>query len=576
MGFVTLILIMSASNSYTTSHLLVGLHEEKLKSSEFIFDSGTTLIVDLILTLVAVVIAVVISKSIIKPLMKLKELAEMISGGNLETRIDITSRDEIGDLARSFNQMADVLKTKTVSKDYVDNIINSMIDTLIVGSPEGVILRTNAAADMLLGYSEEELLGLPVTAVIDGNHPHDRPFSNNKFLTDFIGNRETIYLTKDGRKIPVMLSASIMLEDSGRLQGIVCVAQDITGLRHAENELIARTDQQAVIVKLGHFALMNDNLDELMDTAVTLVAGTLGVKFCEILECRPEGDYFLLKAGTGWNKGLVGSARITAGKDSQAGYTLFSPEPVIVHDAGTETRFGKVSIQTEHGIVSGMSAVIGDHVNPYGILGAHTEVKQTFSGNEIKFLQAVSHILAEAIERKRAEERIKDSEERYRALLETASDLIQSVDGNGKFLYVNKKWLDVMGYTMDEVHKMTFMDILTEGHKPQCAEIFRKLCAGERVGQIETEFLTGYGTVIQVEGNINVQYNNGTFVATQGIFRDITERKKTETELTERMHHAALLADVGAALTQSDDLQTVLQSCTDKPPCGLCTHLDAQ
>jgi PAS domain S-box-containing protein len=648
--------------------------------------SGAALIITFFVTLVAIFIAVLLSRSITNPLLKLKKLVEMVSGGNMETRIDIKSKDEIGDLARSFNQMADDLKKKTVSTDYVDNIINSMMDTLIVTSPEGIILRTNTAANMLLGFREEELVGLPVTTVIDEKCPGDGFFSGHEFITGFIGNRETIYAAKDGRKVPVMLSASIMHGASGTVQGVVCVAQDITSLRNAEDELIARANQQEVIVKLGHCALMNDNLDELMDVAVTLVASTLGIKFCKVLEFRAGEGSFILRAGVGWKKGLVGNVRIPAGKDSHAGYTLLSTEPVIVHEAGTETRFGLASILIEHGIVSGMSVTIGDHENPYGVLGAHTEVKRTFSGNDIKFLQAVSNILAEAIERKKAEdillqikqdwedtfntitdmvtvhdknyniirankaaesilglpfltdnkakcfqyyhgsemppegcpscnclmtrepavfeifephldrfveisaipridsnnqliglihivrdisdrrkaeERIKDSEEQYRNLLETASDLIQSVDINGRFLYVNKKWLDVTGYTMDDVRNMTFMDVLSDDHKPYCAEIFRKLCAGEPVGQVETEFLTRQGKIIQVEGNINVQFKDGRFVATQGIFRDITARKQTEAELAERMHHAALLADVGAALTQSDDLQTVLQSCTD-------------
>lgn len=648
--------------------------------------SGSVLIITFFVTLVAIVIAVLLSRSITNPLLKLKKLAVMVSSGNMETRIDIKSKDEIGDLARSFNQMADDLKRKTVSKDYVDNIINSMIDTLIVTSPEGVILRTNAAANRLLGYADEELAGLPVTTVIDEKYPGDGQFSDDEFITGFIGNRETIYAAKDGSKVPVMLSASIMREASGNIQGIVCVAQNITSLRYAEGELIARANQQEVIVKLGRCALMNDNLDELMDVAVSLVAGTLGVKFCKVLEFQAEEGSFLLRAGTGWKKGLVGNARIQAGKDSQAGYTLLSTEPVIVHNAATETRFGLASILTDHNLVSGMSVAIGDHESPYGVLSAHTEVKRTFTGNDIKFLQAVSNILAEAIERKKAEdvilqtkqdwedtfntitdmvtvhdkdyniirankaaekilglpflakstakcfqyyhgadappegcpscnclktkepctfnvfephlnrfieissipridgnkqlvglihivrditerkkdeERLMESEEKFRNLLETASDLIQSVDMNGRFLYVNRKWLDVLGYTMNEVDKMTFMDVISDDYKPHCAELFKKLCAGESVGQVETVFLTKCGMPVHVEGNINVQYKDGRFVATQGIFRDITERKQTETELAERMHHAALLADVGAALTQSDDLQTVLQSCTD-------------
>jgi PAS domain S-box-containing protein len=136
-------------------------------------------------------------------------------------------------------------------------------------------------------------------------------------------------------------------------------------------------------------------------------------------------------------------------------------------------------------------------------------------------------------ERKRAEEALQESEERYRDLFEAANDLIQSVYPSGKFAYVNRKWLEVLGYTKAEVEKLTLWDILREDQIPHCMEVFKTVSSGKEVTGVKTVFVSKNGKEIHVEGNANARFKDGKFVATRGIFRDITERKKAEEKLHE-------------------------------------------
>jgi GAF domain-containing protein len=68
-------------------------------------------------------------------------------------------------------------------------------------------------------------------------------------------------------------------------------------------------------------------------------------------------------------------------------------------------------LPTEQGVVSGLSVVILGPQRPFGVLGAHTSRRRTFSKDDINFLQAVANVLATAIERKRVEEAVRESEE---------------------------------------------------------------------------------------------------------------------------------------------------------------------
>lgn len=134
-------------------------------------------------------------------------------------------------------------------------------------------------------------------------------------------------------------------------------------------------------------ALESSELSPLMDEAVDLVAKTLEVEYCKVLELLPGGDTLLLRSGVGWKSGLVGNGTVGAGMDSQAGYTLLSDGPVVVEDLCTEGRFSGPPLLHDHGVISGVSVVIRGSERPYGVLGAHTTWKRTFTGEDVYFLR---------------------------------------------------------------------------------------------------------------------------------------------------------------------------------------------
>ncbi len=171
----------------------------------------------------------------------------------------------------------------------------------------------------------------------------------------------------------------------------------------AEHTLLHRALQQTVVAALGQFALINIDFNALLEQAIMLVSQTLEVEFCEVLELTPDGHRLLLRAGAGWKEGLVGTATMDAGRESQAGFTLNSGEPVVVGDFRHETRFQAPPLLTEHGVVSGVSVVIATRQRPYGVLGAHTARARKFTGEEAHFLMSVATALAMAAERSRAE-----------------------------------------------------------------------------------------------------------------------------------------------------------------------------
>ncbi len=134
-------------------------------------------------------------------------------------------------------------------------------------------------------------------------------------------------------------------------------------------------------------------------------------------------------------------------------------------------------------------------------------------------------------ERKTAEKALRESEERLRDFFENALDLIESVSPDGRFLFVNRAWRESLGYTEEEVERLSVADVVAPECRERHEELLRQVMAGKDPGNIETVFLSKDGRRIPAEGRINCRFEDGKPVAARGIFRDVTGKKQAEEEL---------------------------------------------
>ena len=199
-----------------------------------------------LLVIVAVVAAVLlIVRPINRAIANLGEVSKQVASGNFEMHVAYGARDEIGGLIHVFNQMIRNLKhqrAELVRKDYVDSILKTMSDALMVVSPLGEIKTANRATCELLGYTELDLLGRPLTDVlVPGEHDARDPKAD-AVESLAVTHAEKAYRTAAGRLIPVLYSGAAMRDSAGKLIGVVCLAQDITELKNAEHQLHVARD----------------------------------------------------------------------------------------------------------------------------------------------------------------------------------------------------------------------------------------------------------------------------------------------------------------------------------------------
>ncbi|NOY40088.1 MAG: PAS domain S-box protein [Nitrospirae bacterium] len=452
-------------------------------------------------------------------------------------------------LVKHLRETERALTKKTV---YLDNIMRSFTDMALAATDlDFRIVYYNHVAEKIFGYKADAVIGHTVMEM----HTREQidPSRFGKAIETVRKEGEYRYTikqeTENGTRI-LESRVSGILDEKGKLAGFVLTSNDVTERERAREKLNVRANQQAVVAELGQRALSGIEPSTLMEESVSFVAKTLDVEYCKVLELLPDGNEFLLRAGVGWKDGLTGHTTVGTERDSQAGYTLVSSKPVVVEDLRTESRFRGPQLLTDHDVVSGMSVIIHGGKRPFGILGAHTTGFRKFTTDDIHFLQAVSNVLATAIERSRAEERIAAEKERLAVTLQSIGDGVITTDTDGNIVLINKIAEELTGWSQEDAVKRPL------------TEIFHII--NEKTGEpvenpamkvLKTRGIVGFAdkTVLKARDGTEriisdsaapICDKEGKIIGVVLVLRDITEKLKLEGEIlkTQKLESLGVLA----------------------------------
>jgi two-component sensor histidine kinase len=144
------------------------------------------------------------------------------------------------------------------------------------------------------------------------------------------------------------------------------------------------------------------------------------------LEYLPEKDRLLLRAGVGWDAGLIGVATVGAGRASPAGYALQTGKPVISNHLENEERFSTSDLLRDHGVRRAINVIIQGDEAPFGVLEVDSRSEGEFTEQDIAFLQGAANILAMAIERQRYEHRLQEALEAQKVFVQEINHRVKN------------------------------------------------------------------------------------------------------------------------------------------------------
>lgn len=226
-------------------------------------------------------------------------------------------------------------------------------------------------------------------------------------------------------------------------------------------------DRQGVLSRFGDFVLDHDDLDDILNEGCRLVASALGADLAKVIEIDHQTNTGFVRAGFGWNDGIVGEARIELGGRSSEAYAIEKTTPVISNDIATEDRFTFPSFLRAHGVVAliNVPILLPGRV-PYGILQVDARQAREFDQQDVEFLKTYAMVLGPVIDRLRTMAELRLSDERLRLLVDNARAYVLIVsDRDGRVT----DWLggseEILGWSAQEAIGQNAGMIFTEADR---------------------------------------------------------------------------------------------------------------
>jgi PAS domain S-box-containing protein len=317
-------------------------------------------------------------------------------------------------------------------------------------------------------------------------------------------------------------------------------------------------DEKRRLRNLQSYRVLDTAPDQAFDDFTLLATHTCGTPIALVTLVDEKRQWFKSRVGIDFTE--------TPREMSFCAHTILEPgDAFIVHDAWKDPRFSENPLVTGDPHIRFYAGI--PLVSPEGFaLGAMSvmdRVPRQLSPSQLDCLRAIARqVIQQLILRRSMKEQLKavlrlqEAQEaltQAEDLMENASDMVHSVDPQGKVDYVNLAWCRALGYSPTDALGLSMFDVIHPAWRKPFAELFERALNGENVGTINTIFVARDAREIPVEGTFNIKSTEGKSHAIRGIFRDISAKRKEEQKRREAEdRYTALFNDSTEGIVQFD------------------------
>ncbi|KPJ62014.1 MAG: hypothetical protein AMJ42_00335 [Deltaproteobacteria bacterium DG_8] len=445
---------------------------------------------------------------------------EFIHKGGIAVPVRLRStliKDEKGKVVEAIGIVEDLREDKGERKlvqkvwetqETLHNVLANSGDAIFVADANGRITIVNGALLQMLGYQEDEIVGkhLIELSPYEGNFTtttredvsiteeylnHQIEKANELFEKGKVTNYELYLIHKDGKIVPIEATISVLKDQQGERRGSIAICRDITERKKAEEEIkesrdflenIFKTSADGIIVtdSQGFITMVNEAVERMIGYSQDELIGK------HTLELSAKGKEYKEKG-----KKFV---------------TKLFEEGFVVGAEHTWLRKDGSLVDTERNVA-------------------------LFRDSEGNITGAVASI-RDITERKKAEEALKKSEEKYHSVIENASDAIISTNKEGMIITFNKRAEEMFGHSHEEILGKPFLLLATPNERGRQRDIFRKFETNINSTKkiYEGKGLKKDGQEFDLESSVSFLEVHGEYIITS-FLRDISERKSMEHKL---------------------------------------------
>jgi PAS domain S-box-containing protein len=477
--------------------------------------------------------------------------------GNLQGSIgsyqDITARKEAEEKLRE-------------SEARYRGIFNSVQDAIFLETPDGTILDVNQPACEMYGYSHDEFVGKHVREIVP---VEEHLISLSQLERETFSGRavETINLRANGEQIPVDLHGSAF--EFGGQTLFLAVVRDITERKQAEAALAQRLAELELLYQSG--LALNSKLEpqQIAEKLIEALDKKMDWHHVAIRRYEPESDRLELLAFN--QPGLDNETQrqvveqhfntlVSNSSQGLSGWAVRHRQMVRCRDVRVDERYAV----THPDIRSGLYAPILLGELAVGVISVESEEVDAFSDSDERLLKTIANQAAvafenarlfqnlqrELTERRQAQEKLRQSEERYRTVADFTYDWEYWVDPEGRFVYISPSCERLTGYTPEAF--LARPDLMREILHPEDRSNLRKHIElefrEEGIANLDYRIITASGETRWFNHVCqSVHGADGKWLGRRASNRDITDRKQAEQKVQELQEFSTATIDALSA-----------------------------
>jgi diguanylate cyclase (GGDEF)-like protein/PAS domain S-box-containing protein len=478
----------------------------------------------------------------------------------LEQSLAISSR-EMRDL---YERVQHVSETRIAAeRDRLRAVISSLGAGLGILDGDDRLVSMNPEGERLLGWNEEDLAGQLLLPLILAPDPDGRPAAHLHEVRESIlagrsyRDEDGCFRRCDGATFPVSFVLNPILED-GVLIGSVLVFLDISETKRVEAELEQRLRETLLLNRVIAAAASSQDPASVLTTICEELARAFDLPQAAFALLDDEQANLVVVAEycAPGRPAAIG-VRIPIAGNATTQYVLEQRVPITIGNAQVDPRHHVLhELHRQRGTVSLLIVPLVIRNKVLGTLGLDALSDRRFTTNEIALamnaaaaasqalenLQLYSAVQQELAERKRAEEALRESEKRYRTVVDNSQEVIFEATHDGRWTFLNPAWQEITGFTPQESIGRMLADFVHSDDRQDPTEMLQSLLSG-RVAEIRQELRLMTRGDAQRWIEVHARLTPGTDGVTStisGTIKDITERKALEEQLTHQAFHDPL------------------------------------